>query len=352
VTEGRILVTGGAGFIGSHYVRSVVAKGGEVVTLDALTYAGNIANLDTVQDAPNHHFITGNIADRDLVARLLAEHRPMAIVNFAAESHVDRSIDGPATFIDSNIVGVFVLLEACREHLRDRQDVDAFRFLHVSTDEVYGPIKQDAATEDERYNPSSPYAASKAAADHLVRAWNRTYGVPAIITNCTNNYGPNQFPEKLIPLTISKALQDESLPLYGDGLQERDWLHVEDHCHALDAVLSAGTAGQTYNIASGEARSNRAVVEEVCATLDRLRPRASGAPYHTLIENVADRPGHDRRYALDGSRVRVEVGWAPEIPFSKGLTDTVSWYLENDRWIKASRQRYDGSRLGAMAQGR
>ncbi len=351
MTEGKILVTGGAGFIGSHYVRSLVAKGSEVVTLDALTYAGNLANLDKVQDAPNHLFVTGNIADRELVARLFAEHRPTAIVNFAAESHVDRSIDEPEAFIDSNIVGVFILLEACREYLRNHQNAGAFRFLHVSTDEVYGQIEQDAATEDGKYDPSSPYAASKAAADHLVRAWNRTYGVPANITNCTNNYGPYQFPEKLIPLTISRALQCESLPLYGDGLQERDWLHVEDHCRALEAVLSRGTAGQAYNIASGETRSNRAVVEEICAALDRLHPRVGGAPYHTLIENVADRPGHDRRYALDGSKVRAEVGWAPQIAFSHGLTDTVSWYLKNDRWIEASRQRYDGSRLGAMVQG-
>ncbi len=350
MTEGSILVTGGAGFIGSHYVRSAVTKGCEVVTLDALTYAGNLSNLDTVKDVSNHRTITGSIADRELVAQLLAELRPTTIVNFAAESHVDRSIDGPDAFIDSNIVGVFVLLEACREHLKCCKNADRFRFLHISTDEVYGSIEQGAATENDRYDPSSPYAASKAAADHLVRAWSCTYGVPVLITNCTNNYGPYQFPEKLIPLTISKALQGERLPLYGDGLQERDWLHVEDHCRALDAVLSNGKTGQTYNIASGETRSNRAVIEEICAILDRLSPRSDGNPYRTLIENVADRPGHDRRYALDGSKTRVEIGWTPEIAFTAGLTDTVHWYLENGHWIETSRQKYDGSRLGVIAQ--
>tara|TARA_Y100001934_G_C12354005_1_gene777045 strand:+ start:1673 stop:2722 length:1050 start_codon:yes stop_codon:yes gene_type:complete len=349
VTEGCIFVTGGAGFIGTHFVQRAVADGRTVVTLDALTYAGNLSNLDDVRGAANHTFIEGSIADRALVTRLLAEHRPAAIVNFAAESHVDRSIDSPSSFVASNIVGVYALLEAARETCLERDD---FRFLHVSTDEIYGSVADGAATEMDRYDPSSPYAASKAAADHLVRAWNRTYGMPTIITNCTNNYGPRQFPEKLIPLIIAKALSEESLPLYGDGMQQRDWLHVSDHCHALDLVLSRGQVGETYNVASGKTRSNRDVVERICAILDRKRPREGGVLYQALIENVADRPGHDRRYALDAEKIKRELGWTADTDFSDGLSDTVEWYLQNGQWVESAAGKYDGARMGTTERAR
>ena len=348
MTEGTLIVTGGAGFIGSNFVRHAIAHGRSVVTLDALTYAGNLANISSVMDDARHTFVEGSIADRPLVARLIAEHRPSVIVNFAAESHVDRSIDGPAEFIQSNIVGVFVLLEAARDFLDTAKATDraGFRFLHVSTDEVYGSIEHDAATEYSPYAPSSPYAASKASADHLVRAWNHTYGLPTLITNCSNNYGPYQFPEKLIPLMIAKALRNEPLPIYGDGRQERDWLHVLDHCRALMAVLDHGRPGETYNIASGETRSNREVVEDICRILDRLCPRDDRTLHGAHIQSVQDRPGHDRRYSLSADKLEADLKWRPETDFSRGLEETVTWYLENRDWADAVQSRYAGERLG------
>lgn len=348
MAEGTLLVTGGAGFIGSNFVRHAIALDRSVVTLDALTYAGSRENLISVMDDARHTFVEGSIADQSLVTRLIAEHRPSAIVNFAAESHVDRSIDGPAEFIQSNIVGVFALLEAARDYLEAARESDraGFRFLHVSTDEVYGSIENDAATEDSPYAPSSPYAASKASADHLVRAWNHTYGLPTLITNCSNNYGPYQFPEKLIPLMIAKALRSEPLPIYGDGRQERDWLHVRDHCRALTAVLDNGRPGETYNIANGETRSNRNVVEDICRILDRLSPRSDGTPHAAHIQSVQDRPGHDRRYALSAQKLETDLKWRPETDFSRGLEETVTWYLENHDWVDGVQSRYAGERLG------
>jgi dTDP-glucose 4,6-dehydratase len=347
VTEEILLVTGGAGFIGSNFVHHAIALGRSVVTLDALTYAGNRANLASVMDDPRHTFVEGSITDRRLVARLMDAHRPTAIVNFAAESHVDRSIDGPADFVQSNIVGVFILLETARDYVAaEIPGREAFRFLHVSTDEVYGSIEGCAATELSPYAPNSPYAASKASADHLVRAWHHTYGLATLITNCTNNYGPYQFPEKLIPLMIAKALRGEPLPIYGDGQQKRDWLHVQDHCSALLAVLDKGRPGETYNIASGETRTNRDVVERICATLDRLSPRPDGAPHGAHVQSVQDRPGHDRRYALSADKLEAELGWRPETDFEHGLVETVTWYLENPVWVNAVLSRYAGERLG------
>lgn len=348
MTERTLFVTGGAGFIGSNFVRHAIAQGRSVVNLDALTYAGNRANISSVMDDARHTFVEGSITDRPLVDQLIAKHRPCAIINFAAESHVDRSIDGPAEFIQSNIVGVFVLLEAARDFLDAAQATEraGFRFLHVSTDEVYGSIEHDAATERSPYAPSSPYAASKASADHLVRAWNHTYGMPTLITNCSNNYGPYQFPEKLIPLMIAKALGNEPLPIYGDGCQERDWLHVLDHCRALMTVLDHGRAGETYNIASGETRSNREVVEEICRILDRLCPRSDRTLHGTHIQSVQDRPGHDRRYSLSADKLEMDLNWSPETDFNRGLEETVIWYLENRDWVDAVRFRYAGERLG------
>lgn len=346
--EGTLLVTGGAGFIGSNFVHHAIALGQTVVTLDALTYAGNQVNLASVMDNPRHSFVEGSVADQTLVTQLITKHRPSAIINFAAESHVDRSIDGPAEFIKSNIVGVFVLLEAARYYLNTAQSSnrDEFRFLHVSTDEVYGSIENGAATEYSPYAPSSPYAASKASADHLVRAWNHTYGLPTLITNCSNNYGPYQFPEKLIPLIIAKALRNEPLPLYGDGCQERDWLHVLDHCRALTVVLDHGLPGETYNIASGETHSNREVVEDICQILDRLSPRGDGTRHAAHIQTVKDRPGHDRRYALSAGKLEAELHWRPETAFCQGLEETVTWYLENRDWVDALQSHYKGERLG------
>ena len=325
VSKGSILITGGAGFIGSNFARHAISNGYQVITLDALTYAGNRANLSEIDANPNHHFVEGSIANGRLIRELLETHRPSGILNFAAESHVDRSIDGPEDFIESNIVGVYTLLEAARAFLDRNDDTrrDAFRFLHVSTDEVFGSIERGAASEASPYAPSSPYAASKASADHLVRAWQQTYRLPTLITNCSNNYGPYQFPEKLIPLMISKALRSESLPIYGDGQHKREWLHVADHCAALETVLSRGRVGETYNIGSGDIRTNRDVVTEICANLDDMRPLGADQPYTDLIAFTADRPGHDARYALDWSRMRTELGWAPATPFAAGLRQTV-----------------------------
>ena len=324
-----LLVTGGAGFIGSNFVLSTIAATGEaIVNLDKLTYAGNLRNLDALRGDARHVFVRGDICDRPLVKRLLEEHRPRAIVHFAAESHVDRSISGPAEFVQTNVVGTFCLLEEAKEYWR--QAGGGFRFLHVSTDEVYGTLGPDdpAFTESTPFAPNSPYAASKAAADHMVRAYHHTYGLPTLTTNCSNNYGPFQFPEKLIPLMIQQALAGKPLPVYGDGQNVRDWLYVLDHCEGVRAVLERGRLGETYNIGGNSERRNIDLVNTLCGLLDELRPRRQGR-YAELISFVKDRPGHDRRYAIDASKMRRELGWRPAESFETGLRKTVQWYLEN-----------------------
>ena len=333
-----LLVTGGAGFIGANFVRHMLAaEGWSVINLDALTYAGNPASLAGL-DPARHRFVHGDICDGPLVRRLLAEHRPEAIVHFAAESHVDRSIDDPSAFIRTNVLGTQVLLDAALEYWRDGPE--NFRFLHISTDEVYGDLGpgDPAFTESNVYRPSSPYAASKAAADHLVRAWHRTWQLPAIITNCSNNYGPYQFPEKLIPLMLINALEGRELPVYGDGQQRRDWLFVADHCRALARVLEAGRPGRTYNIGGRAEMTNLEVVGILCELLDERLP--GDRRRRELIRFVTDRPGHDRRYAIDPTRIETELGWTPETDFNRGLAATVDWYLENREWWGAVR---DGS---------
>ena len=332
-----ILVTGGAGFIGSNFVLDWIAATGEpVVNLDVLTYAGNRENLRTLDGDARHVFVQGDIGDFDLVAKLLTEHRPAAIVNFAAESHVDRSIHGPEDFIQTNIVGTFRLLEAVRAYwngLEGEEKTD-FRFLHVSTDEVYGSLGKDDApfAETHRYEPNSPYSASKAASDHLVRAYHHTYGLPVLTTNCSNNYGPYHFPEKLIPLMIVNALAGKPLPVYGDGMQIRDWLYVKDHCSAIREVLARGRVGETYNIGGWNEKPNIEIVQTVCALLDELRPRSDGKPYREQITYVKDRPGHDRRYAIDARKIERELGWKPAETFETGIRKTVQWYLDNPDW--------------------
>lgn len=333
-----ILVTGGAGFIGSNFVLDWLAQSGEaVVNLDKLTYAGNLENLASLQDNPSHIFVQGDLGDSALVEQLLAQHRPRAVVNFAAESHVDRSIHGPEDFIQTNIVGTFRLLEAVRAYWLALPEADktAFRFLHVSTDEVYGSLTKDDPpfAETNRYEPNSPYSASKAASDHLVRAWHHTYGLPVVTTNCSNNYGPYHFPEKLIPLMIVNALAGKSLPVYGDGQQIRDWLYVKDHCSAIRRVLEAGTLGETYNIGGWNEKPNIEIVHTVCALLDELRPKADGSSYATQITYVTDRPGHDRRYAIDARKIERELGWKPAETFETGIRKTVEWYLANSDWV-------------------
>jgi dTDP-glucose 4,6-dehydratase len=333
-----ILITGGAGFIGGNFVLDKIAGSDEpVVNLDKLTYAGNLQTLAALHNDPRHIFVHGDIGDRELVERLLAEHRPRAVLNFAAESHVDRSIHGPGDFIQTNIVGTFNLLEAVRGYWSalPLAEKDAFRFLHVSTDEVYGTLGADdpAFTEIHPYEPNSPYSASKAASDHLVRAWHHTYGLPVITTNCSNNYGPYHFPEKLIPLVIVNALAGKSLPVYGDGMQVRDWLYVKDHCSAIRRVLEAGTVGQTYNVGGWNEKPNIEIVHTICTLLDELRPRADGKPYAEQITHVADRPGHDRRYAIDARKLERELGWKPKETFETGIRKTVQWYLDNQDWV-------------------
>ena len=332
-----LLITGGAGFIGANFVLRQVARGATVVNLDKLTYAGNRENLAAIDGHAAHRFVAGDIADRTLVAGLLRRHRPAVIVNFAAESHVDRSIHGPEDFIQTNVVGTFHLLQEALGYWRDELDRDStFRFLHVSTDEVYGTLgPHDAAfTETTAYAPNSPYSASKAASDHLVRAYHHTYGLPTLTTNCSNNYGPFQFPEKLIPLVIHNALAGRPLPIYGDGLQVRDWLHVTDHCAAIAAVIDRGAVGETYNIGGRSEKTNLDVVNSICGMLDRLRPRADGKPYASQIEFVRDRPGHDRRYAIDCSRIEHELGWTPAETFGGGIAATVRWYLDHQAWVQ------------------
>jgi dTDP-glucose 4,6-dehydratase len=333
-----LLVTGGAGFIGSNFVLSSLAASDEpVVNFDKLTYAGNLHNLDSLRGDARHVFVRADLCDRALVKQALERYRPRAIVHFAAESHVDRSILGPAEFIDTNIVGTWSLLEETRAHWAalPAAERDAFRFLHVSTDEVYGSLgpADPAFTESTPYAPNSPYAASKAASDHLVRAYHHTYGLPVSTGNCSNNYGPYQFPEKLIPLMIRNALAGEPLPVYGDGMQVRDWLYVLDHCEALRRILARGRVGHTYNIGGAAERKNIDVVRALCAILDRERPKSSGS-YDQQITFVKDRPGHDRRYAIDGSKLRAELGWAPGQTFESGLASTVRWYLDHAEWVE------------------
>ena len=334
-----ILVTGGAGFIGSNFVLDWIAgEADTIINLDKLTYAGNLENLTSLEGNPRHLFVRGDIGDADLIAKLLTEHQPRAIVNFAAESHVDRSIHGPAEFIQTNIVGTFHLLEATRAYwnsLGERYK-KAFRFLHVSTDEVYGSLSttDSAFTETKQYEPNSPYSASKAASDHLVRAYHHTYGLPVLTTNCSNNYGPCHFPEKLVPLVIHNALAGKPLPIYGDGQQVRDWLYVKDHASAIRRVLESGRVGETYNVGGWNEKTNLDVVHTLCAILDELSPRADGKSYAEQITYVTDRPGHDRRYAIDASKINRELGWKPAETFETGIRKTVQWYLDNQEWVK------------------
>jgi dTDP-glucose 4,6-dehydratase len=344
----RILVTGGAGFIGSALCRFLVGETDNVVVnLDKLTYAGNLNSLRSISGCDRYRFVHADICDSASLKRIFAEFKPDAVIHLAAETHVDRSIDEASTFIQTNVIGTMNLLEVARQYLArlNKTAQSSFRFLHVSTDEVYGSLDEgELATESSNYNPRSPYAASKAAADHLVTAWHATYGLPTIITNCSNNYGPYQFPEKLIPLIILNATEGKPLPVYGDGTNIRDWLHVEDHVRALYRVLRSGKVGRKYNIGTNNERANIDVVGKICDCVDGIAP--SGSPRRRLITFVADRPGHDQRYALDGSRVRDELGWQPEIPFEIGIELTVQWYLANPWWWQPLRQRYAGMRLG------
>mgnify|MGYP001366318198 CR=1 FL=1 len=348
-TPRQVLVTGGAGFIGCNFVRHLLASdpGVRIINVDALTYAGHRASLAGLEDrhGDRHLFVHADILDEAAMENVFASHQPDTVVHFAAESHVDRSIDSPMIFVDTNIRGTAVLLETARRHWRGREDV---RFHHVSTDEVFGSLGPEGAfSEDTPYDPSSPYAASKAASDHLVRAWHRTFALPVTISNCSNNFGPYQFPEKLIPLMIRSALAGRPLPVYGDGLNVRDWLYVHDHCRGLELVLRRGVPGRTYNIGGHGERTNLEVVHRLCEVLDELRPRPDGSSYRALITFVADRPGHDRRYAIDASRIRRELGWQPQVGVEEGLRQTVAWYLENEGWCEeVMRERYDLRRLG------
>ncbi len=345
-----LIVTGGAGFIGGNFVYHLLKNNYKVINLDALTYAGHIETLAQIKDNKNHTFVEGRIGDSDLLASLFAEHKPTAIVNFAAESHVDRSIDGPAEFIETNVVETLSLLESARKSIKKysvnmQQD---FRFLHVSTDEVYGSLGETGLfTEETPYAPNSPYAASKASSDHLVRSYLHTYGLPVLITNCSNNYGPYQFPEKLIPLIILNALEGKPLPVYGNGLNVRDWLYVEDHCSAIRTVLEKGRVGEKYNIGGNYEKTNIEIVKTICRLLDEVRPQASKEPYGNLITYVDDRPGHDLRYAIDGTKIRNELGWVPDETFETGIRKTLQWYLDNLEWCnQVTDKNYNRNRLG------
>ena len=355
----RWIITGGAGFIGANFAHYVLAQtDAQLVIVDKLTYAGNKANLGTALDDPHVTFIEADIADRAAMSQVFAEHQPTALINFAAESHVDRSIDDPSPFIETNITGTFVLLEAARKYVRslDAAQQAAFRFLHVSTDEVYGTLGETGLfAETTPYAPNSPYAASKACADHLVRAWHETFGLPTIITNCSNNYGPYQFPEKLIPLMLTNALEGKPLPIYGDGGNIRDWLYVEDHCSGILLALQNGVPGEKYNIGGGNERTNLQIVERLCAEVEKVLPAAENAAlqaqgktsYLDLKIFVADRPGHDKRYAIDASKIRAELGWQPKYDFESGLAQTVQWYFENRAWCETVLQsKYQRERLG------
>lgn len=333
-----ILITGGAGFIGANFVLGWLAQSNNpVINLDRLTYAGNLENLSSLREDSRHTFVHGDIGDATLIGELLLKYRPYAVINFAAESHVDRSIHGPENFIQTNIVGTFHLLEAARAYWNGlpHNEKGEFRFLHVSTDEVYGSLAKNvpAFSENNRYEPNSPYSASKAASDHLVRAYHHTYGLPVLTTHCSNNYGPYQFPEKLIPLLIANALADKLLPVYGDGQQIRDWLYVKDHCTAIRRVLEAGTVGETYNIGGWNEKANIDIVHTVCELLDEASPRKDGKLYREQITYVTDRPGHDRRYAIDASKIERELGWKPAETFATGIRKTVQWYLDNPQWV-------------------
>jgi len=333
-----ILVTGAAGFIGSNFVLDWFDYSKEeVISLDLLTYAGNLENLSSLSNNSHHHFVKGNISDRELLSQILKKYQVRAVINFAAESHVDRSIHGPGDFIETNIVGTYNLLESVRSYWNDldANSQKAFRLLHVSTDEVYGSLSQNepAFSEKNRYEPNSPYSASKAASDHLVRAWHHTYGLPVLTTNCSNNYGPYHFPEKLIPLCILNALNGKSLPIYGDGRQIRDWLYVKDHCSAIRAVLEKGQLGETYNVGGWNEKTNLDVVKTLCSILDELRPKTDGTKYETQITFVKDRPGHDKRYAIDATKLERELSWKPKETFETGIRKTVEWYLNNQDWV-------------------
>ena len=343
----KILVTGGAGFIGSAVVRRAIADGHDIVNLDALTYAACLDNVASVADAPGYVFEQVDICDRAALDRVFETHKPDAVMHLAAESHVDRSIDGPGTFIETNITGTYQLLEAARAYWTGQGKPDTFRFHHISTDEVFGSLCATGQfTEDTPYDPRSPYSASKAASDHLVRAWAETYGLPVVLTNCSNNYGPYHFPEKLIPVVILNALAGKPIPIYGDGSNVRDWLYVEDHAEALLLVLGQGQLGRSYNIGGENERSNLELVQTICAILDRLQPRAGS--YADLITFVTDRPGHDARYAIDPARIRDELGWRPSVTVEEGLEKTVAWYLENRDWWQSLQNRAGvGQRLGA-----
>ena len=333
-----ILVTGAAGFIGSNFVLDWFDQSDEdIVSLDLLTYAGNLENLSALDSNPHHHFVEGDIRDKVLISELIKKFEVRAVLHFAAESHVDRSIRGPADFIETNIVGTYLLLETVRNYWSHLSDIPkkSFRFLHVSTDEVYGSLEKSdhAFTENNRYEPNSPYSASKAASDHLVRAWYHTYGLPVLTTNCSNNYGPYHFPEKLIPLCILNALQGQPLPIYGDGQQIRDWLYVKDHCNAIRVVLEKGQLGETYNVGGCNEKTNLEVVEALCDILDELKPKQDGSSYANQITYVQDRPGHDRRYAIDTTKIERELHWKPKETFETGIRKTIQWYLENQAWV-------------------
>ena len=344
----KILVTGGAGFIGSAVVRLAISRGHQVVNLDALTYAANLANVAAVADSPDYAFEQVDIRDRAALDRVFAEHSPDAVMHLAAESHVDRSIDGPAAFVETNVIGTFNLLEAARSHWIAKGRPEGFRFHHISTDEVFGSLGQTGQfTETTPYDPRSPYSASKAGSDHLVRAWHETYGLPVVLTNCSNNYGPYHFPEKLVPVVILKALAGEQIPVYGDGGNIRDWLYVEDHADALLLVLQQGQVGRSYNIGGENEATNIDLVRTICAHMDQLSPQ--GAPHDRLISFVPDRPGHDRRYAIDPTRIRDELGWRPSLTVEEGLRRTVEWYLDNRDWWQPLLNRDGvGKRLGTV----
>lgn len=347
----RILVTGGAGFIGSAVVRLLVGKGHHVINVDKLTYSGNLASLRDIEGAENYRFYRADICDQSAIARILSDEHPDGIMHLAAESHVDRSIDGPGEFVETNVVGTFRLLNAALGYWRGLDDRarEHFRFHHISTDEVFGQLPLDGGvfTEETPYAPSSPYSASKAAADHFVRAWHTTYGLPVVLSNCSNNYGPFHFPEKLIPLAILNAIHEQELPVYGKGENVRDWLHVDDHARALELIVSKGEIGESYNVGGRSERNNLSVVEAICDVLDRKRPRNGGASHRELIRFVSDRPGHDLRYAIDPSRIEQELGWRAEETFDSGIEKTVDWFLENEWWWRSIRdQNYAGQRLG------
>lgn len=349
-----IFVTGGAGFIGSNFVHMALDQGKKIINFDKLTYAGNLESLQMIANHPNYIFVQGDICDSALVEKMLLVHRPSAVVNFAAESHVDRSIEGPAAFVQTNIVGTFSLLEVIKKYWLDMAKIEKndFRFLHVSTDEVFGSLGAEGYfTEETSYAPNSPYSASKASSDHLVRAYYHTYGLPVLTTNCSNNYGPYQFPEKLIPLMILNALSGKPLPVYGDGLNVRDWLYVEDHCRAILSVLEKGRIGETYNIGGHNEKSNLEIVHTICDLLDRKQPRNDGKPYREQISFVKDRPGHDRRYAIDASKMKNNLGWVPAETFESGIEKTIQWYLDNAAWCQhVCDGSYRGERLGLIAE--